>query len=218
MDQPNEKEYCTLYIIRHGETEWNTKRLLQGHLDSPLTEAGVAQVSARAAELKDVHFDAIFSSDLPRAMRSAEIIKLDRDILVQASELLRERNHGSFGGMHLDEYKNNLKEKMLEKERLSSEKQWSFKIANDVESDGEVASRLLVQLREIALAYPRKNVAVVTHGGCMHIILIKLGYAQHTELVPLPINNAACIKILSDGVDFFVKETWGVAKGKGQLN
>ena len=211
MDKQN-GEYCTLYIIRHGETEWNVKNLLQGHLDSPLTETGVAQAKMRAEALAGVHFDAIFSSDSMRAHRTAEIIKLDRDILVQTSKLLRESNLGKFQGMEIGAFREQLKDKMAERQRLSDAERWEFKIHDEVETDGELVSRLLVQLREIALTYPGKTVAVVTHGGCLQNLLIKLGYATHVDFLQMKIDNAACVKVLSDGIDFFVKETWGVRR------
>ena len=70
-----ENNHCTLYIVRHGETEWNKNHTIMGQLDSPLTPLGVKQVTTTAEALKHVHFDAIFSSDSPRAQRTAEIIR-----------------------------------------------------------------------------------------------------------------------------------------------
>ncbi len=203
--------YCTLYLIRHGETEWNVKQLIQGHADSPLTALGIAQVTERANTLADIHFDAIFSSDSSRAVQTAEIIKLDREIVVQASRLLRERNHGSFEGVHYEEYQKQLKDKLAERDLLCPSEQDTFRIA-DIENDAELTTRLLLQLREIALAYPAKNVAVVTHGGCLYMFLVRIGYIERREFSFSSIQNAACIQMISDGVDFFVKETWGVQK------
>lgn len=212
MDIPHDLDtYCTIYLIRHGETEWNVKQLIQGHADSPLTALGIEQVTGRAHALADVHFDAIFSSDANRALQTAEIIKLNRDIVVQASQLLRERSHGSFEGVHYDEYRERLKDKLAERDGLSPSEQDTFQIA-DIETDRDLTTRLLVQLREIALAYPSKNVAVVTHGGCLYMLLIRIGYIERRDFSFSSIQNAACIKILSDGVNFFVKETWGVQK------
>lgn len=74
--------YCTLYIARHGQTEWNAKGILMGQKDSPLTDLGVQQACDLAKELANVHFDAIFSSDLLRAQRTAQIVKLERDLAI----------------------------------------------------------------------------------------------------------------------------------------
>lgn len=90
--------FCMLYLVRHGETEWNEKKIIQGHADAPLTSVGIKQIEDVANEFKDVAFDVIFSSDLLRAKRSAEIIRLERDLAIQTSELLRERTYGHFEG------------------------------------------------------------------------------------------------------------------------
>ncbi len=54
-------QLTAIYIVRHGQTEWNVKGLLQGHADSPLTQEGESQAKQIAQELRDVHFDASFS-------------------------------------------------------------------------------------------------------------------------------------------------------------
>jgi probable phosphoglycerate mutase len=71
-----------LYILRHGETEWNTEERLQGHLDSPLTPRGLAQAEAQRAILNRVlpAGAAVFSSPSPRAWRTAEIALPGHDI------------------------------------------------------------------------------------------------------------------------------------------
>ena len=75
---PQERARCaTLYLVRHGETEWNTQDILQGHLDSALTERGLAQARELVDRFRGVEFTAIFSSDVTRAQRTAQIIALD---------------------------------------------------------------------------------------------------------------------------------------------
>ena len=61
-----------LIIVRHGETEWNIKSIRQGNLDSRLTEKGMAQAKALAQRLAREHFTALYSSDLGRAVQTAE--------------------------------------------------------------------------------------------------------------------------------------------------
>ena len=63
------QNYCTIYLIRHGETEWNEKKLIQGHSDIPLNEKGKLQSEQLGEKLKDIHFEAVFSSDLIRKER-----------------------------------------------------------------------------------------------------------------------------------------------------
>jgi alpha-ribazole phosphatase len=69
MDKENQENYCIIYLVRHGETEWNVKKITQGQSESYLTEKGVEQAKETAEKLKDVKFDAIFSSDLNRTYK-----------------------------------------------------------------------------------------------------------------------------------------------------
>ena len=209
---------CTLYIVRHGETEWNAKGITQGQSNSILTENGIEQAKTTANILKDIHFDAIFSSDLIRTKHTTEIIKLDRDILIQTSKLLRERTYGDFETKHGDEFKEAIKEKLKERENLSDEENWKLRLANGVETDEEVITRFLIQLREIAIAYPNKAVLVTTHAGPMKMLLLKLGYTNRKEMSAFYLKNAGYIKVLSDGINFFIKEVVGVSKPKGSDN
>lgn len=208
--------YCTLYIVRHGETEWNKNDIIQGQVDSPLTPAGIEQAKTTAEELKGVHFDAIFSSDLLRARRTAEIIKLERQLAVNTSKLLRERSFGHFEGKPVEEYKSAVKHLFEQAQHLPIEEQWKFKFGEDVESDEEIISRFITQLREIAVAYAGKTALVTTHGGCIRAFLIHVGAYEYGSLPPGSFQNAGYVKVLSDGVDFFVKEIKGVKKNKKQ--
>lgn len=215
MKQENEKNYCALYLVRHGETEWNVKKINQGQSESSLTENGIKQAKETALKLKDIKFDAIFSSDLSRTHRTAEIIKLDRDIVIQTSKLLRERAHGSFEGKHADVFKNTLKDKLKERENLTGDAYHSFRLAPDVETDEELVTRFLIKLREIAVVYPNKNVLVVSHAGPIRNFLIKVGYADRGTLSGGSFKHGGYVKVLSDGVTFSVKEVWGIRKPEG---
>ncbi len=209
-----EKDLCTLYLVRHGETEWNVKGITQGQTNSSLTDNGKQQALNTANELKGVLFDAVFSSDLTRAKDTAEIIKLNRDIITQTSELLRERSFGSFEGKHGNEFRRTLKDKILEREKLSEEDGWSFKLTEDVETDEELVVRFLVQLREIAISYPNKTVLVVSHGGPIRMFLSKIGYKAKKELTGGTFKNGGYVKVISDGINFLVQDINGVVQVK----
>ena len=86
----------TLYIIRHGETEWNKIGRYQGITDVPLNDNGIAQAKACANALKDVHFDRILSSDLSRALVTAETIRGNRNIEITIDSRLREIDFGDW--------------------------------------------------------------------------------------------------------------------------
>src|SRR5690349_7599240 len=92
-----------LFPVRHGETEWNVEGREIGQLDSALTLRGVQQAEALAQRLSELRIDALYSSDLGRAMRTAEIISLECGVPVVADPALRERHMGIFQGLTTDE-------------------------------------------------------------------------------------------------------------------
>lgn len=200
-----EKNYCSLYIVRHGETEWNVKGLVQGHSDVPLNKTGKKQSEQLAKILRRVKFACAFSSDLLRSKQTAKIILLKRKIAVQTTKVLRERYFGRFEGKKWSEDKEyqNLINDFL---KLSQKERYKRKTYEDTESDEELINRFIPFLREVAVAYPEKNVLVVTHGGVMGAFLNHLG----VRIEPGSISNAAYFNVLCDGVDFFIKETSGI--------
>lgn len=204
----SDNNYCTFYIVRHGQTQWNVKGIIQGQSNSSdLTDKGKEQAKQLDEYLRHVHFDAIFSSDLSRARNTAEIIALGRKLAVETTKALRERKFGRFEGK--------LRAELLQFEqsfhKMENNQKFRYKPYPDVESDEEVASRFITFLREVAVAYPKKNVLIVTHGAMMRTLLFHLGGLAYKKSYD-SIGNAALIKLDSDGVDFFVKETRGINK------
>ena len=88
-----------LVVVRHGETEWNLVGRQQGHLDSPLTSLGRRQAAAIASRLAGEQFDALYSSDLGRAMHTAEYITQTTGLSLMPEPGLRERNLGVMQGL-----------------------------------------------------------------------------------------------------------------------
>lgn len=203
---------ATIYIVRHGETEWNAIGRIQGQKDSPLTDKGLKQAKEAAEKLKHIQFDAIFSSDLLRTRRTAEIIKLDRKLEIVTKKALQERTFGHFDGRMAEEYKKETQHLFEEYQKLSEQEQWKFKFAQEYESDEEVILRFITFLREAAVAYPNKIILIVTHGGIIRTFLAHTGFAKMSELQAGSFKNAGYIKIQSDGVDFFLKEIEGYQK------
>lgn len=94
-----------IYIVRHGQTAENLQMILQGHLPGTLTDKGKEQVRNAAEHLaeKDVQFKCIVSSDLKRAMDSANIISERLKLPVIPMKILRERDWGKYTGMPVSE-------------------------------------------------------------------------------------------------------------------
>ena len=89
----------TYYLVRHGQTVWNTLGKTQGHGNSPLTELGERQASELAEALKNYPIDMIYCSDLGRAVQTAEIVGSKLNIEVEPTDLLREMGFGIWEGM-----------------------------------------------------------------------------------------------------------------------
>lgn len=87
-----------LYLIRHGETEWNTYKKLQGITDIPLNEKGEALAKVTGEGMKEISFDVIFTSPLKRAYRTAELVRRDRKIEIIKDERIRELCFGDCEG------------------------------------------------------------------------------------------------------------------------
>jgi probable phosphoglycerate mutase len=199
----------TFYIIRHGQTEFNRDNIVQGHCDSPLTEKGIAEAKEAAEQLSEIHFDAVYSSDLPRAQRTAQIILLERKLAIHTATALRERSYGMYDGKSSELYLTECNETLRTLEALADHKKMSFQIA-DIENYERAASRFIVFLREIAVVHDNKYILIVSHGGIMRSFLIYLGWAKFHQLPSGSIKNCGYITLQCDGIDFFIKDTYNI--------
>lgn len=204
----SDKNYCVIYLIRHGETDWNKKRLMQGQVDIPLNKEGEKQAKEAAKKLASINFNLVFSSDLSRAKKTAEIITMEKKIAVQTTKVLREKNFGMLEGKHLDEILKILKTDIKKLRTMINKKAKEFA----AEADKEVVFRFLTFIREVAIAYPGKNILIVSHGSLIRLFLTKIGFLTKKDNETVKIKNLAMVKFLTDGVDFFVKKTWGIEK------
>jgi len=126
--------------------------------------------------------------------------------------LLRERSFGKFEGVNEKDYERQLRALFEKFNKLSPEEKFHFRFGHGIETTEELISRFNVFLREISVGYIGKTVLVVTHGGLIRVFLIHLGYASYDNLPKGSIKNLAYIKLLADGVDYFIEEVVGVEK------
>lgn len=199
----NGQNYCTLYIVRHGQTEWNVKELTQGETDIPLNSEGIKQAKKLRKKLKDLDYDAVFSSDLIRAKQTAETINLEKKLAIKTTKALRERRYGKLEGTPYRE----MREFHDTWEKLNKTERENYRPYEGYETDEEIIGRYITFLREVAVLYSGKNVLIVSHGGVMRVLLNHL--TDNTYLTG-SISNLAYIKLESDGVDFFIKELMGI--------
>lgn len=195
---------ATIYIVRHGESEGNVNKIVSGHTDHNLTPLGVEQATNLGKRFGTITFDRVFSSDLIRAKRTAELITLNRNLAIETSRALRERDYGDLEGktsaeLHtqFDLWKN-----------LSEREQLKQRPAKNAESGEEITARFITFLREVAVGYPGKTILIATHGGVMYSFLVHVGAAADHEIKK--VGNTAWILVESDGIDFRINEMEGV--------
>ena len=97
----------TFYIVRHGQTNWNILGKTQGHGNSDLTAKGIEQATELAESIVNYPINYIYSSDLGRAVQTAQILGDKLNIKVEETEALREMGFGEWEGLLIDEIKTN---------------------------------------------------------------------------------------------------------------
>ena len=194
----------TFYIVRHGQSQANVDRLVGGHYDTPLTRQGEKEAKKIANDLKDINFDTIFSSDLIRAKRTAEIIALERKLAVETVEALREQHYGKWEGTSQDDLFKLFNSWL----NLSHNERLKKRSAENAENDEEVISRFITFLHEASIAHKGQTLLIVCHGGIMHSFLIHLGIASYKTMKYM--ENTALIIVKSNGIEFNVLSMKGV--------
>lgn len=149
-----------ILLIRHGETDWNVHRRIQGHRPTGLNARGLAQAQALAKRLCDRPFAAIYSSDLPRARQTAEAIAAPRGHQIHLDSRLREWDLGVLSGLTAQEAQRSQPEAL----RLYRERIVDTTIPGG-ESIRQRFRRVTDTVQEIAERHPESTVVCVSHGG-----------------------------------------------------
>ncbi len=172
-----------LVIVRHGETDANISRVLQGHLDSELSLRGILQVKKLAERLEEKKFDQIFCSDLIRARQTAAAILQGRNTPIVYRSELRERSYGVYQGQPLEKFEEALKNSGQSREEFCPEKGESYL---------DVEKRVATFLDEIFATHESQSVLLVAHGGTNRVILKQLLQKSFSEVFRIEQNNT-CI-------------------------
>ncbi|WP_019139553.1 histidine phosphatase family protein [Noviherbaspirillum massiliense] len=155
-----------ILLIRHGETDWNAEKRLQGHLDIPLNAEGRRQAAALGRSLLDEPLDAIFSSDLQRARQTAEAIAAPRGMTVQIDPGLRERCYGGFEGLTYEEIGERYPEAYLAWKARDPDARFPPG-QNLAESLREFSQRAVSAIARLASRDGYRKIAIVAHGGVL---------------------------------------------------
>jgi probable phosphoglycerate mutase len=156
----------TYYFIRHGETKANETGILQGHLDVPLSEVGRKQAAILGEALKEVFFDAIYASDLSRAVDTAKAIAVHQGLSVVTDPRLREVHCGMLQGKPMAEWEVELPDviKRLKEDPVDAPRPGG-------ESYRDLYNRVEESFLEICRKHPDDTVAIVGHGGTLRALM-----------------------------------------------
>lgn len=167
-----------IIIIRHGETDHNVKKLIQGHLDTELNENGKKQARQMARELPDEKIDIIFSSDLKRAYHTAVEVAKKYGLEIIKTSHLRERGFGKLQGVPFLELSRYFpKQEYITAFTLSEHDSFDQKNNYGVETDEQMMKRIR-QLDVMLTNCKGKTVILMTHGGFVRMLLRHyLGYS-----------------------------------------
>ena len=190
-------------LVRHGETEWNAERRIQGHRDIGLSSVGYRQAQLLASRLTEPRLEAIYSSDLSRARETANAIAAGRDVEVIARPGLRERDYGRWQGLTLDEARARDPEDYAR--WRSGDDQFrppGGEKASDVVTR---VSRLAAELRETHAG--EGTVLLAGHGGSLLCLLVAVLDLPVEARKRFTLSNAS-LSALAVSADAAVLELW----------
>ncbi|MDR6907274.1 putative phosphoglycerate mutase [Agromyces sp. 3263] len=183
----------TLAIVRHGETDWNRARRIQGSTDIPLNDTGRKQAAHTASALAGDQWDAIYASTLSRAAETAAIIAdrlgLPEPVLVAD---LAERSHGVLEGL------DHAGRAAVEAQAATIE---------GLESRSAVIARASAALLAIARSHPGGDVIVVTHGGVIHALIMHLsGWTLPGASYVIENGSVHLLRVVGDAIELVAPE------------
>lgn len=200
----------TIYLTRHGQTEWNIERRLQGRGDSPLTEQGIERAKELRDRVKDIDIDVIFSSPIKRALDTANIIKGEKNVEVITDDRLMEMCFGDYEGRKTDEV-------------MNENPMWNIDLimhgdvklcAPNGENLKSVRARVSEAMDSIIEENRGKNILVVAHGITLKALMYYfkdeevnsevMGQATLTK-INVDENNKFSIEFKNDDSHFTVK-------------
>ena len=167
-----------LYIVRHGQTDWNAKRVMQGNTDVPLNEVGIEQAHNIRKSLENEVIDICISSPLKRAYKTASIICND-NVDIKTDVRLEERELGELEGKSVDLY--------------NSKMYWNYSLnsnAQGVESIQDLFSRVISFYEDLKEKYNDETVLIVAHGAVVRALhFVIKGYHKDTHFLEFDVPN-----------------------------
>lgn len=171
----------TLYLIRHGVTGWNKKKKYCGYMDVALSREGACQAKRLAQRVRSVEFDAVYSSDLKRAVRTARIAFGKQRAITQVPDL-QEMNFGILEGLCHDQIMK--KYRRIYRDWLRDPFKHRLPKGEPIEA---FQKRITKAVNRIIAANRGKTVAAVCHGGTISVfVMAVLKKKSFWKYVPRP--------------------------------
>lgn len=155
-------------FVRHGETDWNIEKRIQGHLDVPLNRMGRAQALAMGYHAAHYRFAALYSSDLQRTLETARALGERESLEVRPLSQLRERHYGIFQGLTAEE--SALRYPEAHARYAARDPHCNFETG---ESLLDLVVRIESAVDWLARHHVGQTICAVTHGGVLDIIYRK---------------------------------------------
>jgi broad specificity phosphatase PhoE len=178
----------TIYLTRHGQTEWNVQHRMQGHMDSELTALGVQQAEWLNRGMHAVKLDVIYASPSPRALRTAEIIRGERDIPLRTSEAFKEIGVGVWEGLDSAVLETQYPEQHLHFWQDPEQ----FKVEGSETFVG-VQTRALEMLQDILVNHQGETILIVTHSVVIKLLMAHFEERALPKLWDLPYIYPTCL-------------------------
>lgn len=193
------KNLTKIYVIRHGESVGNLHRICLGHTNLDLTDLGLKQAECTAEALSEVKFDAIYSSDLIRAVHTAEPHAKIRGLEVKTSDNFRELYFGEWENASVAY----LKEEHHEEFMIGWRQNFGTFTAPDGESVVHMAERMAEGLKNIARTHVGGIILVASHAAAIRALWGKVsGYkpSEWADAYPFPTNASYSVLECENGV------------------
>lgn len=165
----NNEDLTTFGLLRHGQTEWNKLKKIQGSCDSPLTAEGKKKIREWSRFLKKYNWDRILASDLGRVRETVSILNQELRLPAEYTPQLREQAWGDWEGMTIPYIKETFPEDLNRRVQLG----WSFSAPNG-ETRQDVRERTLSALSEAGEKWVGKNILIVCHQGVIKSLLYSI--------------------------------------------
>jgi broad specificity phosphatase PhoE len=180
-------EITSIYLVRHGETDWNATGRCQGTLDVPMNATGDAQIAALAQSLHAQRFAAAYSSPLVRARRTADAVLAARGLALVVDPDLHELSYGDVQGLAPADWPGTLAERW-------AREPWSVTFPGG-ESLHDAERRVLSVISRIVSAHRGESVLVSSHGHINRLVILRALGLERPQFWEVEQHNGSVCRI-----------------------